>query len=160
MMATTYFHDYMRSHLKQHVISAAIAVGFVAPVTWMLMDRTPPFELLLGRVIPSEVAPGSEMTIEWTVKTNRVCPGYVERRVILADKSVITYDWTPAIRREDISNERLIRSFVLSRRASDVPGSAHYRSRTCYTCNPLQHWWPICSDTPELPFTVLRDGSR
>ena len=29
-----------------------------------------------------------------------------------------------------------------------------YRALSSYACNPLQHWWPICVHSPEIPFEI------
>lgn len=142
----------MSAETHRNFIIAVISVACFAPI-WMLLDRTPPYTGHQGEVVPAEPRAGEWMTVAWTVKVNRVCPGTIQREVVDAKRVVWNYDVQPAIRREQLTDEnRLHRSFILPTGAS--PGPARYRARTCYRCNPLQAWWPICSWTPEIPFTI------
>jgi hypothetical protein len=65
----------------------------------------------------------------------------VQREIVFHDGSIMNYDAQPALLRDQLSGNRLQRSFPLSKRA--ISGPARYRALSCYACNPLQHWWPI-----------------
>ena len=59
----------------------------------------------------------------------------------------------PALLRDQLSGNLLQRTFPLSKRA--ISGPARYRALSCYACNPLQHWWPICVRSHEIPFEIV-----
>lgn len=147
-------------NIRQNIVAAFVSVVFIAPVMWMLMDRAPPYVHLHGEIYPIDPKPGDQLTVEWTMKTSRVCSGWVQREIIDSQGVICNYDKQPAIRRDQLSaqqkdwkGDRLSRSFPLCARAA--PGPARYRALTCYECNPLQHWWPICVRTPDIGFEIL-----
>jgi hypothetical protein len=146
---------------RRHNIAAAfVAVIFMAPLFWMLLDREPPYVEHIGKVIPPEVQAGDQITVEWQMKINRVCPGYIAREVVDSQNVLWNYDVQPSVRREqqfDVSGiprlTKLRRSFVIPEQAA--PGPARYRSLACYVCNPIQQLWPICTRTPDVEFSIL-----
>ena len=49
-----------RFHTRQDIIAAFVSVLVIAPVLWMLMDRTPPYEYLAGTIHPANPEPGGK----------------------------------------------------------------------------------------------------
>lgn len=149
--------------LKRNAVPAFVAIVFAAPTMWWLMDRQPPYENHVGRIIPDNPKPGDLITVEWKLDIHRVCDGWIQREIVDRHGAIACiYDKQPAIRRDQLyaqqvgsEPDRLSRSFPLCARAT--PGPAKYRAYTCYQCNPLQRWvWPICLHTPDIEFTIAR----
>lgn len=145
---------------KHNIIAAFVVVIFVAPLFWMLLDREPPYSEHAGKTIPHEVKAGDQITVEWQMRVNRVCPGYIAREIVDSQNVLWNYDVQPSIRREqqfDVAGAprltRLRRSFTIPEQAA--PGPARYRSLSCYICNPIQQLWPVCIRTPDVNFTIL-----
>ena len=145
--------------VRHNVAAAFVSVAIVAPLMWMLLDRDPPYTDHVGTITPADPAPGDWITVDWKLTVHRVCHGWVQREIVDSQGVICNYDKQPAIRRDQLSNQqmgsppdRLNRSFPLCDRAA--PGPARYRALTCYQCNPLQKWWPICVRTPNIQFTI------
>jgi hypothetical protein len=77
------------------------------------MDRTPPYEYLAGTIHPINPEPGGEMSVERTVRINRMCPGAQQREIVFQDGSIINYDAQPALIRDQLSGNPLITTAVL-----------------------------------------------
>lgn len=145
--------------MNRNWIAGAVTILFVAPVLWMAMDRQPPYTGHVGRLIPPDPRPGDPVSVEWKLTIHRVCDGWVQREVIDSQGVICVYERQPAIRRDQLFGQqkgseadRLNRQFRICERAATGP--ARYRAITCYECNPLQRWWPVCTRTPDINFTI------
>jgi len=146
--------------IKRHsntMIATFIAVGFFAPVLWMALDRVPPYERLSGTIKPDYPTPGSNIEIEWEIKTLRACiPSArlsVRRQIVDAKGTVWNFDPTTSVYYDETTRGRQInRSISLPRGVATGP--ATYRSMACFSCNPIHALWPVCVDKPEITFTI------
>lgn len=136
------------------MLSCVVSFCIIAPVTYMALDNTPPYEYALGDsyVLPSKTPTGTQLLVHWHfAKVNRFCPGFTTR-IIVDQKSgaKIEYESTPVSR--DVENNHLDRTFFLPPMMN--PGPKIYRVKLEFYCNPLQRIWPLRLQTPDLPFEV------
>lgn len=148
---------------KRQLTAALVAIVFVAPTVWMLMDRKPPFVRIGGAVQPQDPKPGEWIEIHWQINVTRVCPPKRRFNVtrIIIDGAGKIHEFTPVEgmygkpgpgRPE--GQEQLVRSFQLP--TAITPGTATYYSSACFVCNPIHYFWPVCVDTPKLHFNVAK----
>lgn len=149
---------------SQSMVAGFVSIFIVAPVTWMLLDRTPPYVRTSGMIEPNEAMPGSTITVRWTLREIRYCP-LDHRRVTtrrVTDRNGIEHRYAPTSIDYDVDKPmEIVRSVQLP--ANIVPGPATYHSETCYACNPFQEMWPVCVTTPDIPFIIVgahRGGDR
>lgn len=137
-------------------LAGLFALIIVAPITYLVTDRSPPYVYLSGEVVPPEAGAGDELSVYWTVKINHFCPGWVERYV--TDHR--GYMWrnigspVKSLLADKPGNTALIaNTFQLPRGIG--AGDAIYQAHVCYRCNTVQdHLWPLCLWTPQLKFVV------
>jgi hypothetical protein len=124
-------------------------------IGWMYLDNKPPYEWDATRsvVSPNPAPQAGRVSVEWFMKVNRICPGSSQRILTDAstDRTVATYDATPAALSVKMGDQTLIRTFVLPR---GLPPKVGYRSTVCFQCNALQAFFPLCVTTPTLTFQV------
>lgn len=131
-----------------------IALGVGAWIGWMaFIDVQPAYEYLHGEIVPDPAPQGGQVSLPWTIKVNRLCPGNVLRVLYDADtgEMVAAYDRTPSSISVQKDSARLVKSFQLPR---GLPPRIRYTANVCFECNPLQKLWPICVQTPDLFFSV------
>jgi hypothetical protein len=149
------FTDSTRHHeLRRTRVVAALTAAILLFPLWMLLDREPPFEVVDGKIEPENPKPGSLISITWDVKPQRACPlsdRQVVRRTII-DKDGGHHDYEPVPAHHQGHQEDIVRHFRLL--SSLPPGAAKYRAVACYACNPLQQFWPVCINFPDIPFEV------
>lgn len=124
----------------------------VAPISYMLLDRTPPMAYENGFIVPPVAAPGELVTVTWRTHVERSCTGTVHRKLI--DSQGVVWDFEPT---ETASFES--RTHVQLSRDFKVPyavayGVTKYRVVIRWVCNPLHNWWPVVVQTPVLFFTI------
>lgn len=153
-MLTTY------NRVTPHTIAAFIAVLIVGPVLWMALDREPPYIIANGHMTPDHPYPGQQITIEWDLKSVRACPASSSATVhrTIVDSKGVKHDYATvhAIFHTDRTNmdvPTIIRTLDLPGNIS--PGLARYYSEACYPCNPIQEFWPVCIQTPDILFEVV-----
>lgn len=147
---------------RRNIPAAFFAVAFVMPVMWMALDRDPPYVRLSGEIVPANPAPGDFISVEWNIKVNKVCrpnvPRNITRQIITTTGHIIDYEPIEGVFGSDIDSttniprRELVRTFQLP--PAITSGPAIYRSRACFACNPLQTFWPVCIDTPDLQFEI------
>lgn len=162
------------SRVGAHVMAMLICVVIVLPIMLIVGDRSSPYQYLKGEVTTQEAIPGMTVDVKWTGKYNRNCDGQIFRSIIDAGKTVHLLDVLPSVlsiaqtgesvplpqdptEDIDVDKQNVIewtRSFILPLGTSE--GRALYRVRSEYWCNPLQHYWPIRVDLPDIPFNVVR----
>lgn len=146
----------------QEAVAAFIAVGLVAPILWMVLDRAPPYIVDSGKLVPDKVEAGKEIEIVWKVTVTRYCPSASSANVsrFFIDRDHVEHSVVPtaATFSSRKTGEVIIRNRITV--PSIMPdGKAWYYSRPCYPCNPIQEvFWPICFTTPKLPFEVVSGG--
>jgi hypothetical protein len=151
------------SHIMKHsIIAAFVSVIFVAPVLWMLMDRTPPYTFEHVEVSPDNVVQGGEIEITFIIKQNRPpCdPGLIYREYKGATGQIHVFDPIQRSRSPTVVDNKFTRVGRIP--AQIAPGPAVYRGSACYTCNPLQSWlrWPVCVRTPDVEFNVIPKDTK
>lgn len=144
----------MRSVL---VFSIVVSFFLIAPIAYMTADNAPPYvyDVKNSYVVPLRPRVQFQVTVHWALKrVNRVCPGFLVRYIIDADTMVkTTYDAIPVADNVDANATELNRTFLLS--PNITPGPKIYRAEGFYSCNPLQHIWPLRVVTPDLHFEVV-----
>ena len=152
--------------LRRVVIPAIFCAIVVAPITWMLVDREPPYTRVAGWVMPpapgGAIRRGDEISIEWAIDIRRQCTPLkmrnVTRRII--DSTGRYYDYEPVEINFDNGpgggHKRIVvRPFKLPRAIET--GRTKYHSAACYYCNPIQQLFPICINAPEIEFIIEAD---
>lgn len=159
----------MNGFVTQHIIAAFIAIGVVSPTVLMLMDRVPPYEFERVEISPTNVLPGGEIEITFTVQRLRPScgPGTVYRwfreMALSSDgvptRKLHTYDAITRAREPEIVDGKFTRRSKLPDNIS--AGPVVYYGQSCYTCNPMQGMlrWPVCASTPEATFNVLEKAN-
>lgn len=148
----------IRTYRKTLGVACALGLVFGA-CAFMYLDTVPPYEFDVSQsyIVPDPAEDGQQITVNWKVKENRICPG-VNYRTLIDPKTravVATYDPVAALTRmegEDLSGGYLRRTFLLP--AGPLPAEMDYRARTCFSCNPLQRLYPFCVQTPLLRFRI------
>lgn len=127
-----------------HIIAGFVSFAFIAPLTFMALDRAEPVTVH-STIFSGDLKPGGTVTITWDATATRSCDGTVRRRVIDSTGAVFEYDeQTTVIRpQNELGRRRYSREFVLPKGVA--PGPAIHSVVVRYTCNPLQQWlgWPI-----------------
>ena len=140
------------------LLAGIFTVLIVIPITWMLVDRTPPYEYDQANsyILPDIIRPGSQVTVRWAFsRINRLCPGTTERTIVdVRTGALVSYDPAPHALTIRPGDKFLERSFYIP--LSMEPGRKAYRARATFVCNPLQHLWPIVVQRPDLYFEVTK----
>lgn len=150
----------MRAEVKRHSIAAIVAMLFVGPFLFALADREPPYDRVVGRIMPENPAPGSTIEAEWTIRTNRSCSPSsnrnVTRRIVDSHNVLWDFETVPSVYGRELSArdspDRIVRIFALPQGVATGP--ARYKSSACFACNPVQQLWPICIDRPDIEFMI------
>lgn len=144
----------MIRELALKVTAAIAALVFVGLPGYFAFDNEPPYVYLDGEVFPDPAPEASQVTVRWKIKVNRMCPGAVQRQLIDSRGLTHTYDAAPAAESGSIKDGYLLRTFTLPQ---NMPtGITKYRANVCFSCNPLQVFFPMCRTTPDLTFTLGR----
>lgn len=160
--------------MRQNIVAAFFSVFIVVPITFMLLDREPPYIREYGEILPftrwqeecgpqldnepSGIVPGSCVGIKWTIRVIKNCPPSSARSISRSITDSEGVRWplvavpghfgtTPA------PLPGITRYFRIPSGASRGP--AVYQGIAAFACNPLQHYlWPIIVDKPDVPFTI------
>lgn len=137
-----------------------LACATVGPVTYMAVDREPPFVRVWGEIIPGEVESEQEFEVHWVLRVNehRNCKPFgrfsVERAII--DSAGAITPFRPVSSIADPLN-----TMTEIRRKVRLPmgltkGPARYHVSAKFTCNILQEImrWPVAVEHPDIPFVV------
>ncbi len=144
----------MTRETAMKITAALAALLFVGLPGYFAFDNEPPYTYLDGEVFPDPAPEASQVTVRWTLKVNRICPGAVQRQLIDSRGIAHTYDAAPAATAASVRDGYLFRTFMLPQ---NMPtGATRYRANVCFACNPLQFFYPLCKTTPELTFTLGR----
>jgi hypothetical protein len=60
-----------RNAIIRNLIAAFFALGIVAPIAWMAMDRVPSYTVNSVRIEPQSAIPGQAITIYWEFMVNK-----------------------------------------------------------------------------------------
>lgn len=132
----------------------ALTVLTTAPIIYMAMDTQQPYEWLSGEIVPDPANDGAQINVHWRIKIIRHCPGIIQRQIIDSREVIHNYDPVPATAPRDVSTD----FWVTFKLPENLPaGPSRYRIHAEYTCNILQHVWPIHAETVEVPFLVLNN---
>lgn len=149
------------SQWKIHIYAALFSIFVVAPTSYLVIDREPPFMLSGFETIPSEIVAGSSYRISLVITplNDKACTGFVVLQVI--DSSFPGRVWLNDTRISILTAQELGqdpvrvvgRPWLLPEGVR--PGPARIKTRQTFYCN-FTHWlWPITIDFPELLVTVL-----
>lgn len=148
----------MRWHRLTAVDAAAafISIGVVAPVLWMALDRTIPYEITNGWIDPPTPHRGEDIVVSWDIRPVRACRPYSGRvtQVIIDSRGfrhVATPDTASYGTPQQYGPNKLRRTVMLP---PHISGPTKYYAEDCYSCNPLQTIWPVCWPTPVLDFII------
>lgn len=135
----------------------ALVAGMAA--YWvMILDRVPPIDLTEGRIVPSKVLPGADVTAFWEI--DRLRPGtysVVLTRVIIDSTGVVWRKEPQYVyeRAYPPDRETIARSIQVPFAAAW--GSARYRVEACFRKYgfSLTQFFPICVQEDDLPFEIM-----
>lgn len=158
-----------------HLVAMLICVFIVLPIMLLIGDRSSPYVYLKGDVETKDAVPGQLVYVKWSGKYTRNCDGQIFRSIIDSGKTVHLLDVLPSVLTiatpgensryplpdnppDDLQTSKddtieFTRAFTLP--LATLPGRAYYRVRSEYWCNPLQHYWPIKVNLPDIPFNVV-----
>lgn len=148
--------------LRRTRIIAALTAGIMIVPFWLLLDRSPPFIVTNGRVNPSNPVVNGSIEVTWDIKPTRSCQpssGAKVTRTIVDSKGVRhVYAPVHAVYGTPEQHEagEVRRTIPLP---ENITGPAKYSSVACYACNPLQEFWPICIQMPEVAFEIDPGGA-
>lgn len=122
----------------------------------MWQDTTLPTEYMEvgARIIPDPVEDGGRVTVYMEVKHNRLCPGYIHRQLRDAwtGKIVAMYDPIPVSLNWVVGDKETAKTFELPQ---GLPPRVKYQAKICFRCNPLQELFPLCTDAPDIVFSIV-----
>ncbi len=139
------------------VVPAAIIIAAAVSYWAMYADRTPPFELSEGEIIPQSVRGGEPITARWRVTQLREA-SYSQTCTREVIDSLGTFRRVDEQERASVLPPK--ENYIA--RSVNIPfdvswGRAYYRQSCCYKIDgiSLTKLFPICIRRPELPFEVL-----
>jgi hypothetical protein len=123
----------------------AAAVGLTVSVPFvLLLDRREVLVIHEVEIVPNPVAPGGQLTLNWTATERRNCAGVVNRRIIDSRGVVVFLNPVPTVYHDLMvaTPRRFATTFSIPRSVS--PGPATYVSNVLRWCNVLQETiWPM-----------------
>lgn len=147
---------------------AVIAVALAGPVTWMMLDREPPYIRESGKITPasydkcglpekspSGIVAGGCAAIDWKIRAIRNCKPASQfnvSRTIVDQQGEHTLPKVTSIYSLEEYPKEITRYFPLP--TTLAVGPASYRSVALYACNPLQYFFPIAVERPDVHFMV------
>lgn len=138
-------------------VSCVVATALV-PITYWALDNVRPYVFFPeeSHIIPTNAVGNDQMIVSWKVRVNRQCEGLVRRELFdprPGGALLAIYDAQPAHKTSmPLGEGQFNRTFLLPKQVT--PGKVGYRARLEYWCNPLQRFWPIQYNTPDLFFEV------
>lgn len=142
-----------------NILSFIWVAGLATGGAWfayMWMDNVLPTEYMEvgAKIVPDPVEDGGRVTVHLKVRRNRACPGYVHRhlRDATTGKTVAIYDPVPASMSFAIGDSDTAKTFELP---EGLPPRVKYQARICFRCNLLQDLRPLCTDAPDIVFSVI-----
>jgi hypothetical protein len=146
----------MRDRLCTAIV-VLFCVFVVAPMTYWLTDRIPPFERHSGYISPQNIAPGETFDVHWKGKVNRFCEGVVYRRIKDSKNdiynlpaSIVRYNEPGRTRDVPISQNRIPLMAAC--------GPAEYVADAQHVCNWTHKFWPIRVYEPSIKFNIACKG--
>ena len=139
-----------------NLVSAVIACGVIAPVTWWSLDRDFPFEVISSSPIPNPAYPGDKIDFQWVVNIKRIgCSGKFSRESIDQHGAIRTFvpmDTSYGSLPLGIHTMHTTQPFVVPDPA--FPGEIRVQSIFRMECNPIHKLWPMEYRTPDAIVTV------
>jgi hypothetical protein len=127
----------------------------------MWQDNVLPTEYMEygAKIIPDPVEDGGRIVVQIRVRRNRSCPGYVHRLLRDAEtgKVVAIYDPIPVSLTWAYGDTETAKTFEIP---EGMPPRVKYQAKVCFRCNPLQELFPLCTDVPDIVFSVIPAKSR
>jgi hypothetical protein len=144
----------MRRWMLWHV-PQIIGATAVCALLIFVFDPRPPVEIDKVEIDPQRVEAGSDINIMVTMRVRRQCDGHLVRQLVSDEPGHPTqvYDTVPAVI-PTVNGETQTLD-----RAVHIPhgfsrGSATYRARFIFHCNPINEWWPIVVPIPDAKVVV------
>lgn len=149
--------DMLILFIKKNLWAIFFAIGVVAPVFWMVIDRDPPFEITNGHIEPEHPVKNGYIEVTWDIKPLRTCSPSDRRMTVrsVTDQKGVVHTYTPV--QGQYGTPQQINEDEIQRRVPlpmNIVGVAKYNATACYHCNPIQIIWPICITTPTLEFII------
>lgn len=147
--------------LSNRWVAIFFAIVFIGPLTWIALDRTPPFILLSGVSIPAEIKRGSDYRIEWTIRNipGKKCQGTAYR--FLRDSSGRMWTFLPSpasfgLIDDNMSMSETHVSGYQRKMPSDVAlGEAKFYFQVQFFCNITQYIWPLIVEYPSVDTKII-----
>lgn len=143
-------------HAFRWLPAVIIVIGAGQTIAWAI-NRTPPFTVLEGRIIPPAI-PGGVLRIDGVVKRDLSRDCDLEVTQWVEESAGYRHYLNPVAMRaesirklEEISPGRT--QYAAAIPPTVKPGPAVYHAESRYTCNPVHLLWPISIIT-RIPFNV------
>lgn len=155
----TKFHEFISTAF--HIIAIIISITALIPAliigTWAL-DTKHPVEHMVGVFDKWDGYAPHTAVITWSGLRHRVCPGTAYRWIIGQRSWYIQPDDLPPPSAHDFHREGVDTwSVTVPIPPEALDTSMEYvrlRVRLVWNCNPLQNFWPLVSDPPEVLIPV------
>lgn len=152
-------HWLQSSRIRCNIFAGIIATAIFAPLTYWTVDRTPPYELTNGYTVPSDIRPGHEFRIAWTLrKLTEPVDGYAQVRIIDSQKGVKYM----AAEHSTIGREGKVGAvYQVEGRPRIMPdsvacGPATIQVHATYFGNPVRRYvWPVRVDRPPVSTNIV-----
>ena len=152
--------------IGKNIYAAIFAIFIVGPIAWLVMDRTPPFEIYDGHTVPTEIRYSEPFTIEWKYKNlPRQCPGTIYSYMIDSKGKVWVFRPSQAsfgLIEEDIPDGSLVsgNSRKLPESKDDLhgrpaSGRITFHFTMDFICNFTQWFWPLRVRAPVVHSVIV-----
>lgn len=135
--------------LRKNIYAALFAIFVIGPITWVAMDREPPFLLTEGHTIPAKIRHGELFQLQWKYyNLPRRCPGIIY--LYLRDSSGKIWVGEPMtaafglITEDSVEIKGTLISGHKRVMPDDIaPGPAKIYLTNDFYCNFTQYLWPL-----------------
>jgi hypothetical protein len=137
--------------LKALVMATGVSVAAVAG--FWTQDREIPVQSKAVEIV-GPVYPGGKVLVRWNVFRERACRATRQDLVIDVNSlrwivASMSFDGPPG----PLGFDTYVTATALP---IDIPtGPAVLRVTLTYKCNPIHDFWPVVSQTPDIPITIL-----
>ncbi len=119
---------------------------------WMLTDRAYPTDILEARVLTREVSIGEELKVKYKVDRKRFCQTVVQRWIFDYNNFRYSLETKASMTPGPLGLDEYVIKVPLPEGISI--GEARFRVILVFQCNPIQYFWPLVLNIPDMPFRV------
>lgn len=146
-----------------HILAGTLAMGTIAPASYLLFDRGPIVTISNPQINPNPTVMGEEMVVSYDAIEHRNCEGIVERVIIDSTNRISYFAPEPTIYHESIDNKTrqfrarpMVVPTGLHLEPGKTEGEATYRAYVKRWCNFMQkNFWPIAEPPRDIKFKFI-----